>query len=525
METAPLLLCGFRIGDTAMNRRERRRTARKDRRRINRPGPDRRSGSDRRAAGGRESLRDDIGRAIEHHQNGEFEKAAAYYRRFLDHVPDNARVLQLLGDVLYQTGEIDAAVEYLQRAIALDPANALAHNNLGNALRDCGRLDEAAGCYRQAIAAKADFAIASNNLGNLQRDRDALIEAEDCYRHALCIDPGLAVVHYNLANVLHDQDRTDDARACYESAIALEPNYPLAHNNLGNLLRGKGLTDAAVACYRHAAAADPGFALGHYNLANILKDQGFREQALDAYRTVLKLAPDHAYAAHMVAALSGETTDIAPRAFVQEVFDSYAHRFEDHLEGALEYRVPEMMRNAVDRAAAGNGAAQNSGFRHALDLGCGTGLVAKHFHDRVERFHGVDLSPKMLEEARRKDLYDELDEADILEFLANGRSRATDYDLALAGDVFIYVGDLDPVFAGLQRCLAPDGLFAFSIERCEAAPYELRTSGRYAQSADYIHRLAPLHGFTVEIEEPITIRKEQDAAVEGALFVLSRNAA
>lgn len=392
-------------------------------------------------------------------------------------------------------------------------------------LRDSGRPDEAAGCYRQAIAAKADFAIAYNNLGNLQRDRDALIEAEDCYRHALRIDSGLAVVHYNLANVLHDQGRTDDARACYDSAIAIDPHYALAHNNLGNLLRGKGLTDAAAACYRHAVAADPGFAFGHYNLANILKDQGFREQALDAYRTVLKLAPDNAYAAHMIAAQSGETTDIAPRAFVQEVFDSYAHWFEDHLEAALEYRVPEMMRNAVDRAPAGNGAVQNSGFRHALDLGCGTGLVAKHFHDRVERFHGVDLSPKMLEEARRKDLYDELDEADILEFLENGRSRAADYDLALAGDVFIYIGDLDPVFAGLQRCLVADALFAFSIERCEAAPYELRTSGRYAQSADYIHRLASLHGFTVEIEEPITIRKEQDAAVEGALFVLPQTAA
>ncbi len=508
-----------------MNRRERRRAARKDRRRIKRSELDRRSGSDRRATGGRESLREDIGSAIEHHQNGEFEKAATYYRRFLDYVPDNARVLQLLGDVLHQTGEIDAAIEFLQRATKLDPANALAHSNLGDALRDCGRLDEAADCYQRAIAAKADFAIAYNNLGNLQCDRDALIEAADCYRHALRIDPGLAVAHYNLANVLHDQGSTDEARACYESAIAIEPNYALAHNNLGNLLRGKGLADAAVACYRHAAAADPGFALGHYNLANILKDQGFRQQALDEYRTVLKLAPDHAYAAHMIAALSGETTDIAPRAFVQEVFDSYAHWFEDHLEGALEYRVPEMMRNAVDRAPAGNGRARQSGFRHALDLGCGTGLVAKHFHDRVERFHGIDLSRKMLAEARRKDLYDQLDEADLLEFLENGRSRAADYDLALAADVFIYVGDLDPVFAGLQRCLAPGGLFAFSIERCEAAPYELRASGRYAQSADYIHRLAPLHGFTVEIEDPITIRKEQDAPVEGALFVLSRNAA
>lgn len=81
------------------------------------------------------------------------------------------------------------------------------------------------------------------------------------------------------------------------------------------------------------------------------------------------------------------------------------------------------------------------------------------------------------------------------------------------------------MFAGLRRCLAPGGLFAFSIERCRSAPYQLRASGRYAQSADYIHRLAPLHSFTVEIEDPITVRKEQDAPVDGALFVLSRKAA
>lgn len=92
-----------------MNRQEQRRTARKDRRRIKRPDLDRRSGSDRRAADGGESLRDDIGRAIEHHQKGEVHEAAAFYRRFLDRLPDNPRVLQLFGDTLYQSGKTDEA--------------------------------------------------------------------------------------------------------------------------------------------------------------------------------------------------------------------------------------------------------------------------------------------------------------------------------------------------------------------------------------------------------------------------------
>lgn len=318
---------------------------------------------------------------------------------------------------------------------------------------------------------------------------------------------------------------TEEAIAGYEAAIALDPEYALAHNNLGNVLRGKGLLDAAVACYRRAVAADAGFALGHYNLANILKDRGHRDEALDAYREVAALAPDNAYAAHMIAALAGETTDIAPREFVRQVFDSYAAWFDAHLEDKLDYHAPAMMRRAVDRVRGGNGAARTANFRRALDLGCGTGLVGARFRDCVENFHGVDLSPKMLAEARRKDVYDHLDEADIVEFLRNGQCRAADYDLALAGDVFIYVGDLDPVFAGVRRCLAPGGLFVFSIERSDGSPYQLRTSGRYAHSLEYVCRLAGAHGFDIEVEDPITVRKEQGVPVEGDLFVLSRNAA
>lgn len=509
-----------------MNRQKRRHAARSDRRRKKRPGSDRRTGvSERRATRSEEPGRFHIDQAIGHHQNGEFDKAAMYYRRFLDQNPDNARVLQLLGDTLYHTGRIDNAIEVLQRSIALEPGNALAHNNLGNAMRDMGSHDEAASCYREAISAKADFAVAYNNMGNLHRDRGELAAAETCYRKALDIEPGHAMVHYNLGNVLQDRGKADEAGGHYQSAIALDPGFALAHNNLGNVLRGKGMFDAAVECYRRAVEADKRFALGHYNLANIFKDQGKRDDALAAYRVVLELDPDNAYATHMINALAGETTPKAPRDFVREVFDSYAQWFESHLEGELEYRAPALMRDAVDRVPAGNGAGVGAGFRHALDLGCGTGLVGAHFNDRVERIHGVDISTRMLAEARRKKIYDDLDEADIGEFLSNEKCRQADYDLALAGDVFIYVGDLDAIFAGIRRCLMPGGLFSFSIESTAAAAYELRNSGRYAQNPDYIHTLADAHGFTVEIEDPITVRKEKDAPVDGLVYVLSRDAA
>ena len=39
-----------------------------------------------------------------------------------------------------------------------------------------------------------------------------------------------------------------------------------------------------------------------------------------------------------------------------------------------------------------------------VDLGCGTGLVLAHFIDRFDRGLGIDISPRMLEVARRRQL-------------------------------------------------------------------------------------------------------------------------
>ncbi len=48
-----------------------------------------------------------------------------------------------------------------------------------------------------------------------------------------------------------------------------------------------------------------------------------------------------------------------------------------------------------------------------LDAGCGTGLCGPIFRNISGSMIGVDLSPEMVEKARERKVYDELEVADI----------------------------------------------------------------------------------------------------------------
>ena len=95
------------------------------------------------------------------------------------------------------------------------------------------------------------------------------------------------------------------------------------------------------------------------------------------------------------------------------------------------------------------------------DLGCGTGLVGVMFQDVASRLIGIDLSAEMLKGAEAKKLYEKLYQADMVEAL---RAMDRRFDLALAGDVVIYLGDLGPLCQAVHDALKPGGLFAFTTE-------------------------------------------------------------
>ncbi len=123
----------------------------------------------------------------------------------------------------------------------------------------------------------------------------------------------------------------------------------------------------------------------------------------------------------------------------------------------------------------------------------------------------------MLEKAKQRGVYDELVCAELIAFL---ETQDATCDVAVATDVFIYIGDLAPVFQSVKRALRKNGLFCFSIEASPDADVAFRESFRFAHSAGYIRRLAQVNGFAVAELEPVVIRQDGEGQIDGYLAVL-----
>ncbi len=103
--------------------------------------------------------------------------------------------------------------------------------------------------------------------------------------------------------------------------------------------------------------------------------------------------------------------------------------------------------------------------RTVLDAGCGTGRVAAELHRRGIHVVGVDLDPRMLEEARRKAprvcwLLGDLAEVDAVAELPASAVVDGAFELAvMAGNVMLFVdaGSEARVVANMARHLRPGG--------------------------------------------------------------------
>ena len=108
-----------------------------------------------------------------------------------------------------------------------------------------------------------------------------------------------------------------------------------------------------------------------------------------------------------------------------------------------------------------------------LDLGCGTGLSGCLFRRHANRLDGVDLSPVMLDHARRKRRI-RIPLTAGLKFQPILWTSPISMMCCIAGDVLAYFGRLSGLFRGIRPRLLKcwkAALFAFSVE----APAPIRT--------------------------------------------------
>jgi predicted TPR repeat methyltransferase len=422
-----------------------------------------------------------------------------------------------LGSALLKQHKLPEAESVLREAIKRAPGDAQAYNNLGNVYHEMKKSDEAEKCYREALRLQPNFPDALTNLGLALQDRGEVAEATTLHRRALALDAQHANAHYNLGYALQLLGEMKAALPYLERFTQLRPGEARGWIAFGTVSKHLGDVERAVHCYEHCLKLlDPDNVESLVSVGNCYLAMGRREKSIAPLTRALELEPDNIEARYWLAAAGVGTPpeSMAPDA-VAKLFDGYANTFDEHLVGPLRYTAPASLSTALRRVL---GAGPHS--LRLLDLGCGTGLVGAEVRDIATLLVGVDLSPKMIEIARKRGIYDEIHLLGIMDYM-EGAPRQ--YDAVLSADVFIYIGDLDDVFAAVSRCLVAAGLFVFSAESHTGdEPYLLRTSGRYAQSLRYLRELAARHGFTELSVEPVTLREESRLPVEGYVVALRK---
>jgi predicted TPR repeat methyltransferase len=416
-----------------------------------------------------------IALAIQLQKQHHLAEAQQLYAGVLDVAPQHPDALHYSGLLAHQQGRADDAVNLIGQSLALSPNQADWHSNLGIVLQSTGRLGDAIAEYERAIELDPNHANAHSNLGVLMRAAGRPEAAEAAYRTAIRLCPDHVDAYTNLGILLNGLNRAKEASECFCKAITLRPRHPDARRLL---------------------------ALAHCMIGEVGEAVKILEQWLEE-------DPGDPIAEHMLAASTGrDVPSRASNAFVEKTFDAFAASFEAKLD-SLSYRAPDL----VAAALADSGLAAD-GRSEILDIGCGTGLCGPLLRPYASRLVGVDLSAGMLALAKEKNIYTDLHQCELTEFL---RARREAFDAMVSADTLVYFGDLLEFCEAAAGALRRSGLLVFTLEHAvgqDNIGYRLELHGRYSHSLEYVKRVLAESGLIVETEFA-ELRNEAGVPVAG----------
>ncbi|WP_303721769.1 tetratricopeptide repeat protein [Malonomonas rubra] len=374
------------------------------------------------------------------HQSGALPEAELIYKRTIQTAPDDLNALHYYGLLCHQQDRHKEATELIQQIINLAQNNADAHNNLGNVMEGLGRIDEAERCYLKAIELLPAHAPAYNNLGVILMDQNTTAEALEAYSKATSLNSNSADFQYNLGNALRRTGNYSPAAEAYHRAVQLNPEHAGAWQGQAQALVLDGRKNDAEQMFEEWQESDPANPIIPYLKASCLSEQ----------------APER-----------------APNAYVEQIFDDMAERFNAHLLENLEYRAPALIAEVIKEQLP-----ESVANLDVLDAGCGTGLCADFLLPYAKHLCGVDLSAGMLQKASGRQAYDELRKAELPQFMAQAPES---YDLIVSADTLCYFGELGAVTQAASQALRPGGLLAFTLEDAGGGQdVVLNETGRYA---------------------------------------------
>lgn len=155
----------------------------------------------------------------------------------------------------------------------------------------------------------------------------------------------------------------------------------------------------------------------------------------------------------------------------QQIRESYDRIADEYTRRIFN----ELRQKPFDRELLDRFAAELAGRGNICDMGCGPGHVARYLRDAGASVFGLDLSPKMLEQARKLN-------PDIS--FREGNMLALDLpDDSLAGIAAFYAivniprDSLPLVFREMERVLQPGGLLLLAFHAGDEALHEVELWG------------------------------------------------
>ena len=273
--------------------------------------------------------------------------------------------------------------------------------------------------------------------------------------------------------------------------------------------------EKAIACIENVVQRDPQDLEAYRVIGRILRNEGRLDEAAAWYRRCLAVAPDDGVARMGLASMGkAPAPERLPDDVVLYIFDRHADSYESNML-SLRYNVPQTLLGLL-RAERG---AQNDPM-DILDLGCGSGLCGPQFRALARRLVGVDLSPRMLEIAKGKQVYDELIQAEMLAFLH--RSPASS-DLVVSANVFCYFADLTPLAQGIAKVLRAGGYLLFDVEKGAGLEPHFQINGRFTHSLAALERALLPAGFEFRRVKETPMRTEAGKPVFGLYCLLQRS--
>lgn len=434
------------------------------------------------------------------------------YHALLQADPGNSEIHHQLGLFFLKQGDYAYAKIQFENVLALNDRDQKARFHLGVSLFYLNALSEAEACFRAVLKEDPNDVEAWVNLGALSLQKGDGQHAISQFTQALLLEPDHEVATSNLAATFMHHDRHENALTHYQALHARFPEQMEYLYNLAVAEMALGLFEQAKTHFLSVLSRQPAHFAVLYNMGVLHYKLKQSKSAIHFLSEALALKPDDPNSQHLLAVLTGrQSSGTAARGYAAHLFDSYALYYEQHVCEALQYRIPMYIAGICSQLALGPAL-------RTLDLGCGTGLCAESLRDISKALVGVDISSKMLKQARNKSIYDQLIEQDALTFL----QQSNPFDLMIAADLFPYVADLTPWFKAVKKSLMPGGHFIFSVEISEAAPYQLQPTARYAHHPEHVLSLCEQSGFQVVFNELKVARQQEGQDVWVRVFAIRR---